>query len=102
MNARSMWPLKALLVLVVYGCATAGNPALLDPAIISQIKIGQSTKADVARLLGEPNYRSTTQMNNRQNEVWAYGYAKHETNPLVYVPIVGLFALAFGGFGEYQ
>lgn len=90
------------MVLAIAGCATSGNPAVQDPAIISQVKVGQSSKADVARLLGEPNYRSTTQLNNRQHEVWAYGYAKHETNPLIYVPIINLFALAFSGLGETQ
>ena len=99
----SLWSLTALFVLVVYGCATTGgNPSIQDPAIISQIKIGESTKADVTRLLGEPNYRSTTHINNLNTEVWAYGYAKHETNPWIYVPIVGLFAMSFGGLGEHQ
>ena len=41
-------------------------------------------------------------MNNRQFEVWGYEYANYETNPLIYVPIVGLFALLFGGNGDIQ
>ena len=92
----------ALLVGLLSACATSGNPAVLDQSIVTQIKLGQSTKEDVRRLLGEPNYTSITQISSRQNEVWAYGYLKHETNPLIYVPVVGLFVLAFGGLGEYE
>ncbi|HKW86094.1 MAG TPA: outer membrane protein assembly factor BamE [Nitrospiraceae bacterium] len=75
---------------------------MLDQATVSQIKIGESTKEDVRRLLGSPNHTSITQMPSQQIEVWAYGYAKHETNPLIYVPVVNLFVLAFGGLGEHE
>jgi outer membrane protein assembly factor BamE (lipoprotein component of BamABCDE complex) len=89
-------------LLLCSSCATSGNPAVLDQAIVSQIKIGQSTKEDIRRHLGTPNHTSVTQTTNQQIEVWAYGYAKHETNPLIYVPVVNLFVLAFGGLGEYE
>lgn len=91
-----------LIVVLTAGCATSGNPAVLDQTIVSQIKIGQSTKEDVRRLFGNPTTISNTQFNNFQSEVWAYGYAKHETNPLIYVPIIGLFAIATGGYGEME
>jgi len=91
-----------LASLLLTACATSGNPAVLDQTIVSQIKIGQSTKEDVKRLFGEPNHTSITQVLNQQTEVWAYGYAKHETNPLLYVPVVGLFVLAAGRWGEHE
>jgi outer membrane protein assembly factor BamE (lipoprotein component of BamABCDE complex) len=99
-----MWARVVLNVFfcLLYGCATSGNPAIQDPTILSQIKIGQSNKGDVLRLLGKPTMTSTTQLNSVQHEIWAYGYAKHETNPLIYVPIIGLFAMAAGGLGETQ
>jgi len=92
----------AALVGLFSACATSGNPAVLDQTIVSQIKLGQSTKDDVRRLLGEPTHTSLTQIANHQNEVWAYGFARHETNPLIYVPVVGLFVMAFGGWGEHE
>ena len=91
-----------LISLLLTSCATSGNPAVLDQEIVGQIKIGQSTKEDVQRLFGKPTTTSVSQFNNFQSEVWAYGYAKHETNPLIYVPIIGLFALAAGGYGELE
>ena len=91
-----------LASLLLAACATSGNPAVLDQTIVGQIKIGQSTKEDVRRLLGAPNHTSFTQVFNQQTEVWAYGYAKHETNPLLYVPIIGLFVMAAGGWGEHE
>ncbi len=91
-----------LASLLLTACATSGNPAVLDQTIVTQIKIGQYTKEDVRRLFGEPNYTSATRMLDQQSEVWAYGYAKHETNPLIFVPVVGLFVMAFGGWSEHE
>ena len=91
-----------LTSLVLTACATSGNPAVVDPAIVSQIKIGQSTKEDIRRLFGEPTHTSVTQVLNQQTEVWAYGYAKQDTNPLIYVPVIGLLVLAAGGWGEHE
>ena len=98
-----MFHLNLLLSLLLVGCATSGNPAVKDETITSQIKIGISTKEDVRELLGKP----TVSMKNAGPsgvlmETWSYGYSRHETNPLIYVPIVGLFVLAGGGTGEME
>lgn len=90
------------LLILITGCATAGNPAVMDQSIVSQIEIGKSTKADVRRLLGEPNSSSVFQTAGQEHESWGYAYAKHETNPWIFVPIVGLFVLAFGDAGESE
>jgi len=91
-----------LTSLLLTACATSGNPAVLDQTIVDQIKIGQSTKEDVQRLFGKPTTTSVSQFNNFQSEVWAYGYAKHETNPLIYFPVIGLFVIAAGGWSEHE
>jgi outer membrane protein assembly factor BamE (lipoprotein component of BamABCDE complex) len=98
MNSLSILTISLLLT----ACATSGNPAVLDQAIVGQIKIGQSTKEDVQRLFGKPTTTSVSQFNNFQSEVWAYGYAKHETNPLIYIPVIGLFVIAAGGWSEHE
>lgn len=43
---------------------------------------------------------SNTIVNGQAHEWWSYGYAQHETNPLLFVPIVGLFVLASDNSGE--
>ena len=92
-----------LFCLAVLGCATTvGNPNITDPAIISQIQIGTSKKNDVLRLLGTPSMTSRVQVQGQIQEWWSYSYAHHETNPLVYFPIIGLFVLATGGLGETE
>ena len=40
--------------------------------------------------------------NGMVREWWIYSYAKHETNPLIYVPVIGLFAIASGNVGETE
>ena len=81
------------MMLVLSGCASSGNPQLREEAVVSQIKIGESTKEDVHRLLGEPNVMSKTVINGRAMEVWGYAYSATQTNPLVFVPVIGLFTL---------
>lgn len=73
----------SLLVLIT-GCATAGNPAVMDQSVVSQIEIGKSTKADIRRLLGEPTSSSVFQTAGQQHESWGYAYAKHETNGFLF------------------
>lgn len=84
------------LFLLTSACATVGNPNVINEELTTQIIIGESTKEDVRRLFGEPTTVATTMLNGVRYESWGYGYAKHETNPLLYVPLVGLIVLATG------
>ncbi len=91
-----------LLSTLLYGCASSGNPAVANQELVSQIKLGTSTKDDVRRLLGEPNFvsRSASQMHSfpgmtpKRNvtEIWSYAYTNIQTNPATFIPVVGLFA----------
>jgi len=95
--------LLAALLLVLPGCFAQGNPALTDEALLSQIKVGVSTKADVRRLLGSPPYTYTWfTSQGLDNETWAYDYYKPEPNPLVFAPFLGLFAVATGDYGTSE
>jgi outer membrane protein assembly factor BamE (lipoprotein component of BamABCDE complex) len=81
--------LRVLLMgLLVMGCATSGNPNAKDQNLVSQVRIGFSTKDDVRRLFGEPNFSSQSDM----MEIWSYAHANLETSAVTFVPIVGLFA----------
>jgi len=82
----------------LWGCATSGNPAVLNEQVLAQILIGTSTKDDVRRLLGEPNMvlQSSGQSGGLPQptnvEMWSYAYMNIATSPVTFVPIVGLFA----------
>ena len=51
--------------------STQGNADVCDPEIIGRIKQGESTKADVKQLIGEPG-KVEGAMN--QGELWKYSY----------------------------
>jgi hypothetical protein len=91
-----------MIGLVMAGCATVGNPAVKDEAIVDQILVGTSQKADVSRLLGKPTSTSVMNHNGMVREWWIYSDAKHETNPLMYVPVIGLFVMASGDMGQTE
>ena len=76
------------------GCAT---PPFMDPEVVGQIRVGQTTQGEVASLLGPPNLRNAMTVNGRSLETWAYGYGHVQATPLTHVPLVNLFLLAFTG-----
>ena len=103
-----MKTVHVLVVLVflsiwVYGCVTSGNPAVKNQDLVTQIKLGQTTKEDVRRLFGQPTVMSrhsgtpfpavtgwSTSSSNY--EIWNYTYANTGVHPATFIPIVGLFA----------
>lgn len=72
------------------GCATSGNKALLNPAIEQSIVVGATTKQEVRALLGEPTVTARHEVNGKVRESWGYGYAESWTNPLLWVPGINL------------
>lgn len=90
------YPILLLVLILSAGCATSGTAQLTNDNVVSQIKVGTSTKEDVRRLLGEPSSVGTSNVEGRVQEIWGYGYASVKSNPLAFVPIVGLFAVASG------
>ncbi len=85
---KALAGLVFLAVSVTLGCATSGNPAILDHTRIEQLSIGVTKKEEVRKLFGEPNFVSQS----ATTEIWSYGHASIETSPVTFVPIVGLFA----------
>lgn len=77
-----------LCVMVLSGCATIGTKQITKREIVSQIKEGKSTKADVKALLGEPSNISFT---DAGEEDWSYCYSRATTRPATFIPIIGIF-----------
>ena len=78
------------LLILVSGCASAGNKQITDSSTVSKIEIGKSTKADVKLLVGEP-----TKVNFKDNgntEIWEYVYKRGQVRPATFIPVVGWFA----------
>ncbi len=88
---KQMWLL--CLVLVVTGCATSGNPSVQNDALIKQVIAGKTTKAEVTKLLGTPNITYKSDENGKPVEIWSYAFSSFESNPALYIPVVGLLAL---------
>jgi hypothetical protein len=89
---------KQLLVLfvsfsLILGCSSMGNKRIADKKLISRIKEGRSTKADVRSLLGQPNFMRPEEK-LEWNEVWEYSYTRVKTRPATFIPCIGIF---FGG-----
>lgn len=82
--------LKLLITLVaaaLCGCATAGRE--IDVSRLSQIKKGETTRAQVDQLLGPPN--GITQ-DADGNTTYTYSFASARVKGQTFIPIYGAFA----------
>jgi outer membrane protein assembly factor BamE (lipoprotein component of BamABCDE complex) len=75
-----------LLGMVLAGCATTGNKKIINEKILSEIKIGESTKADVMEILGEPLKVTFTDV---EEEVWDYQYVRSKPRATSFLPRLG-------------
>jgi hypothetical protein len=92
------------LALLVSGCVSSGNPKVLDQARLDQIVLDVSTKADVKRVLGQPNSQSQQSGSYAtipgsppvpgltNSETWSYSHLSVDVDGATFIPIVGLFA----------
>jgi len=88
--------LVSLSALLLAGCVSVGNSSLLDEVMIGRIEVGQTTRAQVLALLGEPTERRSVTLRGSTAEWWAYSYATSVVNPLEYLLLVGLFINGIG------
>ena len=77
----------AILPFVGPGCASVGQK--VDQTAVDRIQKGVSTKADVRRLIGDPNKVSK---DSSGVETWKYEYAHAQVKGATFIPIVGMFA----------
>ncbi|GJL49806.1 MAG: hypothetical protein NPIRA01_10330 [Nitrospirales bacterium] len=81
------------MVMMFAGCATSGNPSVNNEAVTKKVIAGKTTKAEVTQLLGAPNLTYESHEQGKAVEIWSYAFSSLESNPALYIPIVGLLAL---------
>lgn len=84
--------LAVCVCLTLAGCATTGTASLKD--IPPDWPPLGATKAAVESRLGPPASQSVMLQDGHQREVWGWDYGSAELNPLLWVPIVGIFVAA--------
>jgi len=67
------------------GCISIGNERLADDALVAKIKAGETTKDQVASLLGEPSLKRSSVLMGATYEWWSYTYSSYMGNPWSYV-----------------
>ncbi len=89
MNRLWVW----YIVMVFAGCTTTGNPSVNNEEVTKQVIAGKTTKAEVSQLLGAPYLTYESYELGKAVEIWSYAFSSIESNPALYIPIVGLLAL---------
>ena len=81
--------LLGLLLILSFGCThTYGDKKIANKGLISNIKVGASTKQDVRELFGEPT--KVTFISSGE-EIWDYMYTRTDIRKTSFIPYVGLF-----------
>jgi hypothetical protein len=83
-----------LLAVLFVGCATVGQESLMNkgddwPPI-------DVTKAQLLSELGRPNSNVLSIVDGKTTETLTWVYAHAESNPALFIPVVGLFVAASG------
>lgn len=88
--------LISLVGLLFTGCVALGNADLADDAMIARIHVGETTKQQVAALLGEPTDRRSTELLGYTHEWFHYRYTVSTINPLEYLFLFGFLVNGIG------
>lgn len=93
--------LLLVALLTITGCYSSGNASVKSQELVSQVKIGQSTKKDVTLLFGQPNSvtRGSVQVASQGNptqmvtvtETWGYQHSSSRTDGRSWIPFAGLW-----------
>lgn len=81
-------PVVLAFCVILLGCASAGSKSITNEEKVSKIIEGETTKAQVKEILGEPNMAR----NIGGSDVWFYSYSKVQKSVVGAVPVVGIFA----------
>jgi hypothetical protein len=85
------------------GCASGGNPKLMNEAVLEQIELKRTTQEQVQMLLGTPTTMTTNATNDgRPSALWGYNYWHTSFNPLGFVPVVNLVVLICCGLSDTE
>lgn len=85
-------------ILLATGCVSIGNRQVADETTIGQIKVGETTKNEVATLLGQPADQRSIEIGGAARESWSYEYATATINPLEYIFLYGFWTNGIGLF----
>lgn len=91
-NMKSKLLIITPLLLVLAGCVSTGNLALKEEnttTLQQKIVKGQTTKAEVITMFGEPQSRS---IDNTGIETWIYSYGQSRPDAMNFVPYASLLA----------
>lgn len=93
--------LLLIAVLALTGCYSSGSSSVKSQDLVSQVKIGQSTKKDVSLLFGQPNSvtRSSFQVASQANpsqmltvvETWGFQHTQMHVDGRSWIPFAGLW-----------
>lgn len=89
-----MIPTLVLSLFLLAGCASVGDESLQHRP--DDWPPMTYTKADLVKELGRPQTSSVTTKDGETQEVLTWVYAYAETNPALFIPLVGLFVAASG------
>jgi hypothetical protein len=84
--------------LLLGGCVSFGNAGLADRETMTQIKTGETTREQVAALLGEPDSKRAIDLSGATYERWSYRRSSSLINIWEYIP-VPFYGLFFHGLG---
>lgn len=93
--------LLLIAALSLAGCYSSGNAGIKNQDLVSQIKMGKSTKNDVTLLFGQPNSvtRGSFQVANTGDpkqtvtvvESWGYQHTNAQTDGRSFIPFAGMW-----------
>ncbi len=78
------------------GCISTGTSKLADAPTMEQIRVGETTKQQVAGLLGDPASKQAIEMGGSTREWWSYNYSTSVVNPLDYLFLYGFWNNGIG------
>lgn len=84
--------------LLLGGCVSFGNAGLADRDKMAQVKAGETTREQVAALLGEPDSKREISLSGATFERWSYRRSSSLINIWEYIP-VPFYGLFFHGLG---
>ena len=85
------------VAILVAACAQVGNKEIKSGDTVSRIHAGETKKAEVRSLVGEPTKITFT---DTGEEVWDYSFESYTANPGQFIPFFG--ALVPGEVDEHS
>lgn len=79
------------IALIMMGCASTGNKAIMNSDFMKSLQIGVTTKDEAKALLGEPQHTGS-QQGGYNWEIWRYTGIDKSINAASFIPLVDIAA----------